>query len=719
MIQFLLGIVIIAILGIIFVVMSGLDTLTKKRGGTDVAMAKKAKRKKEPLTIDMFRITKRVLDKPYILELHMNAPLLVEVNDIPRSEPYTSSRGQLRITQHNGQLKLLLTEIQFLTLMLGKHDDAAVVIYAGSSPSHKLGILLEMFPNVKFILVDPNEHKIMYTRGNQYSDDAAASLLTYFKVAKGNRFGLSGRRVNVYGRGVVDRDGLDADALKYPSGLADILADDAATSRVCIIEDYMTNDLASTLAPLTRGTRPVYFVSDIRSYDEGTFPTNAHIIWNNIMHYAWLSRLNPAAFMIKYHPPYISNEPPKYEPYMMTDVDEYPVSAEKIHMDLAAGMYTYLAHDHMFLQSFAPQSSSEVRLVGSAVELTHYSVREFEDKLYYYNAIHRNVGNNRANKKYADTSCGIDTCADCALMCHILREYYVKYHGIDTRESVVDMVKRILASIEREIAPINKPHGMCASPIDAKSVTDIVADMYVRHAVINMSGSNYMRHKTAPDAYNQAYKNTALRYMTEKYGLDGDRLTIAAKALQTYDLFGPSDEFERDMTLALELAGLESKAAYRDLSARLKTWTRERGAVALPIEPAFTAVRSKRLDDVIAGHRAKKIIEINVMRAHSYCELHMPGKMVEHVVIYGAKTSEGGRGGDLVYRPTTHYAPGALIVLYPTCVSTTVMRFMYRSLVASNPDHTIIAISHADEYDGRGVMMVDGPLYVNSRHVEV
>src|SRR5690606_26966726 len=86
----------------------------------------------------------------------------IEYKDIPRSEPYAPSRGIIKQSLHNGQLKLLLTEIQFLTLVLEKYMDKAYVIYAGSSPSHKMGVLMSLFPGVQFIFVDPNEHLVMY-----------------------------------------------------------------------------------------------------------------------------------------------------------------------------------------------------------------------------------------------------------------------------------------------------------------------------------------------------------------------------------------------------------------------------------------------------------------------------------------------------------------------------------------------------------------------------
>ena len=53
---------------------------------------------------------------------------------------------------HFGQLKLLLSEIEFLTPYYGQEFS---VIYAGAAPGLHILILARMFPTMKFVLVDP------------------------------------------------------------------------------------------------------------------------------------------------------------------------------------------------------------------------------------------------------------------------------------------------------------------------------------------------------------------------------------------------------------------------------------------------------------------------------------------------------------------------------------------------------------------------------------
>jgi ribosomal protein L37E len=64
---------------------------------------------------------------------------------------------------HHGQQKLLMSEIEFLTRAhtesLHPHDTPMLCVYAGACPCIHLSHLMRMFPNVYFLLVDPQfEH---------------------------------------------------------------------------------------------------------------------------------------------------------------------------------------------------------------------------------------------------------------------------------------------------------------------------------------------------------------------------------------------------------------------------------------------------------------------------------------------------------------------------------------------------------------------------------
>lgn len=72
---------------------------------------------------------------------------------------YDPKKKRVWATTHWGQMKLLLSEIEFLTPYYGKEFH---VIYAGASPGVHIPVLARMFPTMKFILVDPQPSMMTY-----------------------------------------------------------------------------------------------------------------------------------------------------------------------------------------------------------------------------------------------------------------------------------------------------------------------------------------------------------------------------------------------------------------------------------------------------------------------------------------------------------------------------------------------------------------------------
>ena len=96
-------------------------------------------------------------------------PLRTLPESYPRRQ-YASRKGQKKPKGlHWGQRKLLMSEIEFLTLhgWRAKH-----VVYAGSAPGNHITLLSEMFPQHHFILVDPRDFAI--------SASSTISLFTQF-----------------------------------------------------------------------------------------------------------------------------------------------------------------------------------------------------------------------------------------------------------------------------------------------------------------------------------------------------------------------------------------------------------------------------------------------------------------------------------------------------------------------------------------------------------
>ena len=82
-------------------------------------------------------------------------PPVIET-DLKYSFPYTEYSGLVRLAPHRGQRKLFLTELQFMNTF----PKAKYIIYVGAAPSKKSGFFMNLFPNVKVILVDGNDYTI-------------------------------------------------------------------------------------------------------------------------------------------------------------------------------------------------------------------------------------------------------------------------------------------------------------------------------------------------------------------------------------------------------------------------------------------------------------------------------------------------------------------------------------------------------------------------------
>jgi cap2 methyltransferase len=68
---------------------------------------------------------------------------------------YEQSSDYVKTVVHWGQRKLLMSEIEFLTLMENSVLQNAVVVYAGAAPGTHIPYLMNLFPGVLFVLVDP------------------------------------------------------------------------------------------------------------------------------------------------------------------------------------------------------------------------------------------------------------------------------------------------------------------------------------------------------------------------------------------------------------------------------------------------------------------------------------------------------------------------------------------------------------------------------------
>jgi len=416
--------------------------------------------------------TKEITKYPEFEDDIKDTKLYTELTDIKKKMPYQRHTTSIKPVLHNGQLKLLLSEIEFLDYIansisdINSPENIDIFIYAGSAPSNKLPFLLSMFPSAKFILVDPNEHFFKFTeRESQYSRDYIDHVL-YLKVENHADKACPGRTmrlgegsiplINVHGLGHVMRNKVGS--LVLPKNLGELVA--TQPQRIFVIEDYFTDELAQYLRTslsilandISKGSN-VYFISDIRSNSGGESPSDEDIMWNSAMQYNWLSILKPKCFMLKFRCPFGVVQECKPKKYMMDAFNKCPI---KFLDNAKKGKFIYIKNDHIWLQAFPGPTSSETRLIGSlgsiATEdtnnLQEYDIDDYNDKMHYYNRIHRTYAFHDVD---ADFTLGVDHCADCALALHILRNHGGK-----------KTLANILHQIDRTVH--NHPHGLFYTP---------------------------------------------------------------------------------------------------------------------------------------------------------------------------------------------------------------------------------------------------------------
>jgi len=96
-------------------------------------------------------------------------------DDAP-TEKYKSRKNEIKTVIHWGQRKLLMSEIEFLTLYSVPNH---IIIYAGAAPGTHIKCLTKLFPKNRFVLVDPSQFKIVETDKITIINDLFTDNLAY------------------------------------------------------------------------------------------------------------------------------------------------------------------------------------------------------------------------------------------------------------------------------------------------------------------------------------------------------------------------------------------------------------------------------------------------------------------------------------------------------------------------------------------------------------
>ena len=336
----------------------------------------------------------------------LNSPPILDYSDIKHELPYDGNLHLYKPSVHIGHRKLFLTELRFFSRFADTPDVAEpgreqVVLYVGASPWTHGGLLMKLFPTLKFILVDPVAVKAI---------GVTVKPLLVMKNKEPPYF-------------VVKRH-------------LEMIRN--SKQRVFSFECYFGNNFARAVKDVFP---EIYFVSDIRTQLGRTgHPDSLDILWNMAQQMNWMFIFQPTLSMLKFRHPY-------YEDYSLFKkfCNQQPYGKD---FDLALqngvdfrGNYdsrelVYFAGE-IEVQPWPGASSTESRLIVSRpFQLaSHGTLQEWEDKYFYYTSIARPHGHYL--NPNADAGLNFCNCNDCALENYIWEQYRAKYGGsLSVRELV-------------------------------------------------------------------------------------------------------------------------------------------------------------------------------------------------------------------------------------------------------------------------------------------
>lgn len=424
---------------------------------------------------NLLKIKKRIL----------NDENLYSYDDLPNIIEYSDDRkNYINTNCHLGQRKLLLTEIEFFSRFI-PFDSDNIVIYAGSASCEHLPIILDMFPRLKFILIDPNYHLISYKYNYIYQNSEVIEYRHRNNIKKNLKERNYNRNKHLK---KITKNLLDVSFLNYDKsynvlteidfnemkkikekffkkGYKNLLKDiKKSRNRVFIIQDYLTLELTKLLSNVIKDC---YFLSDIRTNLFTKYSHDLDILWNSSLQTIYLKNLKPKFSMLKFRPPYLidynDNIFKNYKDNKYKDVKkDFDYVKKKYKIDFIKNYdnkkFMYFKSSHILLQAWAPRSSGEARLIISRKNIdskfVHYDETEWSNKFYYFK-FYRQYGFNSISNGVLDYNGSYDSMRELMIICNYYLYKKDKDYKIDMN-LIKKFIKNNILKIKHIYKKINK-----------------------------------------------------------------------------------------------------------------------------------------------------------------------------------------------------------------------------------------------------------------------
>lgn len=365
-------------------------------------------------------------------------------DDLINEYSYETSYSITKLGCHYGQRKLLINEIQFLTYYAKQTN---IIIYVGAAPCEHLTVIKHLFPNNKYLLIDPNyciidDDKSVYIYQNPhiisnnainiyriYSDKTkpkhqqnGAKILTNIKVLF-NDINYTYDMVTPF----LNKVNLDThkqlminicnDAkLKMKNNNILKSIENNLDYDIFIIQDYLDINLLELISlNINEVKSNILFISDLRTsfyknelsdtlnnyMNISNGPVDADILHNDCLQMLACHYIKPSYAMLKFHPPYFYEEWKQYSKYLQ-DNNTLKQVVEQVSREIFKKDDEFLFKEHfnkrhynykaerILLQPWAPPISSETRLIISKKtiidrEIIVYNSSQWENKFFIHN----------------------------------------------------------------------------------------------------------------------------------------------------------------------------------------------------------------------------------------------------------------------------------------------------------------------------------------------
>jgi hypothetical protein len=295
-------------------------------------------------------------DKKYILNIN-DINYEYDPEALPRKKYRSKANEHNSCVIHWGQIKLMISEIQFIT-EYGHLSDT--IVYAGSAPGHKNADLMRLFPDHKFVFVDP----------------APLGTTKYTLDGWGREF------------------------------LKEIEKDDLR-DRVEVISDYFTEDIATKYMN-------ALLISDIRTADTNS-NTNEEVEkivteFDNPMQMNWGMSMNSPAGMLKFR-------------LGWDDVDTEYLKADKIYMPVYGPVHTTESRLVYVGTKDGEDSNANGPYTKYTYEMDTYHNKEYEENFFYFNTVIRPFVHYERDFYDGKNKNGICHCHDCTAFLLCCKKY--------------------------------------------------------------------------------------------------------------------------------------------------------------------------------------------------------------------------------------------------------------------------------------------------------